>query len=105
MKGYGTGPNAGKFGPTDTILRKDVMIMLYRVAGKPSVSGTLEWPDCQEFKPTSDTYKAILWGSQNGITKGYSSGEYAGTFGARLECLREQIVTFLYRARDLVPRG
>ncbi len=105
VKGYGTGPNAGKFGPTDTIVRKDVMIMLYRVAGKPAVSGTLEWPDCEEFKQTSDTYKAILWGSQNGITKGYSSGEYAGTFGAKLECLREQIVTFLYRARNLIPRG
>ena len=77
------------------------MILLYRVAGKPAVSGTLKFTDCQNLNKNSDTYKAILWGSQKGITNGYSSGEYAGQFGTGLPCLREQIVTFLYRYNNL----
>ena len=81
------------FHPNDPITRKDVMIMLYRVAGKPSVSGSLKFTDCQTYKKTSDTYKAILWGAKNGITNGYANGE----FGVGRNCLREQIVTFLYR--------
>ncbi|MEE3473648.1 MAG: S-layer homology domain-containing protein, partial [Butyrivibrio hungatei] len=54
------------------------------------------------FKDVSKThafYKAILWGSQEGITKGYTTGEKKGTFGINDNCTRGQIVTFLYRAR------
>ena len=86
--------------PTKDISGKaygDARTMLYRLAGKPSVSGTLKFPDCKSFKTNSDTYKAILWGSQKGITNSYNSGPYKGQFGVNLNCLREQIVTFLYR--------
>ncbi len=96
-EGITKGYKDGGFHPTDPIVRKDVMILLYRLAGKPNVSGTLSFPDCQKYKKDSDTYKAILWGSKNKITNGYSSGEYAGQFGVDLNCLREQIVTFLQR--------
>ena len=92
-KGY----SDGGFHPTSPITRKDVMILLYRLAGKPKVSGSLTFKDCQNLKKGTDTYNAILWGYQNGITKGYSSGQYKGMFGNNLNCLREQIVTFLYR--------
>ena len=95
VKGY---PDGG-FHPDAPIVRKDVMIMLYRLAGKPAVSGETTFTDVIQngYKKTSDTYKAILWGVQKGITKGYSSGELAGQFGCTVNCLREQIVTFLYR--------
>ena len=95
--GISKGYSDGGFHPEEPIVRKDVMIMLYRLAGKPAVSGTLSFPDCEKYSTTGDTYKAILWGSQNGITNGYSEGEYAGQFGDMLNCLREQIVTFLKR--------
>ncbi len=96
-KGYAD----GGFHPKSSIVRKDVMIMLYRLAEKPQVSGTLTFTDCKGYKQGTDTYNAILWGSNNGITKGYTSGQYAGQFGANLDCLREQIVTFLYRYDQL----
>ena len=96
-EGITKGYSDGGFHPKDPIERKDVMILLYRLAGRPSVTGTLDFPDCQSYKPGTDTYNAILWGSQNEITKGYSDG----TFGPRLNCLREQIVTFLYRYDNL----
>ena len=100
-EGITKGYSDGGFHPKDSIVRKDVMILLYRLADKPDVSGVLKYPDCKQYKTSSDTYRAILWGSQNGITKGYSSGQYAGQFGAKLNCLREQIVTFLYRFNNL----
>ncbi len=98
VKGY----SDGGFHPTDPILRKEVMIILYRYIGKPEVSGTMKFTDCQMLDKNSDTYKAILWGAQNGITKGYSTGPYAGQFGIRLTCQREEVITFLYRYNNLI---
>lgn len=95
-KGY---PDGG-FHPDDPVVRKDIMIMLYRFAGKPKITNPKEmtFTDVVGVYPkTSDTYKAILWGYSLGITNGYSSGEYAGQFGCLLDCLRKDIVTFLYR--------
>ena len=34
---------------------------------------------------------------ENGITNGFSSGEYAGKFGVGLPCTREQAMTFMWR--------
>ena len=52
--------------------------------------------------PSSHTfYKAILWGYQKRVTTGYTSGPKKGTFGINENCTRGQIVTFLYRARNL----
>ena len=90
-KGYAD----GGFHPTDSVTRKDTLIFLYRAAGKPKVSGTITFPDVLDLglSKTSDTYRAILWGSSIGITNGYSDGN----FQPMTNCLREHIVTFLYR--------
>ena len=90
-KGYAD----GGFHPDDSVNRKDTLIMLYRAAGKPKISGTITFPDVLDLglSANSDTYKAILWGSSVGITSGYADGNFQpGT-----NCLREHIVTFLYR--------
>lgn len=92
-KGY----SDGGFHPKASIARKDTMILLYRLAEKPAVSGTLSFKDCS-YPKTSDTYKAILWGSKNNITAGYSDG----SFKPLDSCLREHIVTFLYRYHNLM---
>ena len=41
--------------------------------------------------------KPVLWALENGVTDGISDTE----FGAKLPCTRAQVVTFLYRCRDL----
>ncbi len=94
-KGYAD----GGFHPYSTVTRAETMIMLYRVAGKPAVSGEITFPDVleQNYSPKSDTYKAILWGSRKKITSGYSDGN----FRPLDNCLREYIVTFLYRYSKL----
>lgn len=91
VKGY----NDGTFRPDNSITRKDTMIMLYRLAGKPNVTGTMKFKDviAQGYDKTSDTYRSIIWGTEKGITKGYDDG----TFKPLDNCLREHIVTFIHR--------
>ena len=95
IKGYTTGKFKGQFRPDDPVVRKDCLIMLYRLAKKPAVSGKIMFPDvlAQKYKTNSDTYKAILWGVQKGITAGYADGN----FQPLTNCQREHIVTFLWR--------
>lgn len=94
-KGITKGYSDGTFRPDDTCLREHVATFLWRYAGEPE-------PSEQEnpFNDVGDTdyyYKATVWANQNGIAKGYTSGEHAGGFGPGLDCLREHVVTFLYR--------
>ena len=91
VKGYSN----GTFKPNDSIVRKDTMIMLYRLAGRPEVSGTMKFRDVAalNYPATSDTYRSVIWGTENEITKGYQNG----TFQPLANCLREHIVTFIYR--------
>lgn len=92
--GIAKGYDNGTFGIELPIARKDVLIMLYRYAGKPSVgTSTMKFTDCTGYASSSDTYKAIIWGTNKGITAGYADG----TFKPLENCLREQIITFLYR--------
>ena len=82
--------------------REDTVTFIYRMAGKPAVSNldlkAYSFPD-----EVSGAYycKPVAWAAKNGITKGYSSGEYAGMFGVGLNVLRQDIVTFLYRYANL----
>ena len=87
IKGY----SDGTFRPKAGMTREMCAIMLWRYAGKPEpASMTSPFSD---VKPSAaDSYKAILWGAENGIIKG--SG---GKFLPKQECTRGTVVTFLYR--------
>ena len=88
-KGY---PGTNLFGIDDPCTRGQAMMFLWRMAGKPNPIYKPKSP----FKdvPTNHVfYKAILWGQQKGITKGFSDG----TFGIDKPCTRGQIVTFIWR--------
>ena len=82
----------GLFGIDDPCTRGHAMMFLWKLAGKPA-------PDTSIRMPFSDVptdhpyYRAILWGSQCGVTKGYADG----TFGIDKKCTRGQIVTFIWR--------
>ena len=90
-KGY----NLEYFGPQLECTREQMMTFLWRMAGQPNPKTTRNpFPDV----PSNAYYtKAVLWGVENGITNGYSSGEYAGKFGVGLPCTREQAMTFMWR--------
>ncbi|MBR3171623.1 MAG: BspA family leucine-rich repeat surface protein [Lachnospiraceae bacterium] len=100
QKGITKGYSDGTFGINKSVSRGESMMFLWRLKGKKeptavSVSPFKDVPKNHVF------YKAILWGYQKKITTGYTSGEKKGTFGINENCTRGQIVTFLYRARNL----
>ena len=96
--GYTSGSRKGKFGINETCTRGQIMTFIWRYKGKPK-------PKPVSRSPFSDVpmnhtyYQAILWGFQNGVTNGYTSGSRKGKFGIDRACTRGQIVTFLYRIR------
>lgn len=91
VKGYAD----GTFKPNAAITRKDCMIMIYRYAGKPDCEGGVGFEDvyAQKYPKTSDSFKSIAWGLYNNLIGGYDDG----TFRPLDNCLREQVITFLYR--------
>ena len=83
------------FGPQEECTREQMMTFLWRMAGQPNPKTTRNpFPDVPS---NAYYYKAVLWGVENGITNGFSSGEYAGKFGVGLPCTREQAMTFMWR--------
>ena len=94
-KGYGN----RIFGINRKVTRGESMMFLWRLKGKPK-------PMAMPLSPFKDVlksnvfYNAIIWGYQKKITTGYT-GAKDGMFGPNDNCTRGQIVTFLYRARNL----
>lgn len=94
-QGITKGYSDGTFKPDATCLREHVVTFLWRYAEMPEPTVTVN--PFNDVKTSDYYYKASLWANENGIAKGYSSGQYAGGFGPKLDCLREHVVTFLYR--------
>ncbi|MBP5654335.1 MAG: S-layer homology domain-containing protein [Clostridiales bacterium] len=81
----------GTFGPQIICARKHAVTFLWRLAGKPTpASKTNKFKDVKE---KDYFYKATLWASEKGILAGYKDG----TFKPDGDCLRRQMVTFLYK--------
>ena len=81
----------GTFGPQIICARKHAVTFLWRLADQPEPkSNTNKFKDVKE---KDYFYKATLWASEKGILAGYSDG----TFRPNGDCLRRQMVTFLYK--------
>ena len=87
VKGTGT----STFGWKGSMTRGDFVLMLYRMAGKPSVSGISN--PFTDVKSTDYYYNAILWAYRNDIVTGVD----AKTFAPKKNITREQIAATLYR--------
>ncbi len=94
VNGYGT-----YFDINANCTRAQFVLFLWRCAGKPTPkSTTLKFKDSADIeKLAADYKKAILWGSENGIVAGFTSGANAGKFLPNQPCTRGQVVTFLWR--------
>ena len=93
-KGITKGYSNRTFGVGKVCLREQAMTFLWRAAGSPEPTSNNTFSD---IKNNTYYYNAVLWGCENGITKGYSDG----TFGPSKNCLREHVITFLYRYHNL----
>lgn len=90
-KGITEGYADGTFGPQKVCKRKHAVTFLWRLAGKPEPKTTKnKFIDVNE---SEYFYKAVLWSSEKKIVAGYDDG----TFKPEGNCLRRQMVTFLYK--------
>ena len=81
----------GTFGPQIVCARRHAVTFLWRLAGKPAPKTTKN--PFKDVKKSDYFYKATLWASEKKILAGYSDG----TFKPNGDCLRRQMVTFLYK--------
>lgn len=78
------------FSPNDTMPRGMLATVLYRAAGSPAVTNTVNFTDVlagQWYTP------GAAWAASSGIISGYGNG----TFGVDQPVTREQIATILWR--------
>ena len=84
------GADASSFAPEGAVSRGQVVTVLYRLAGTPSVAGqTCPFTDVDE----SWCKDAIVWGYNAGVVMGYDDNTFRPD-----ECVtREQLAAFVYR--------
>lgn len=77
------------FGPNAPTTRAEVVLTLWRLAGKPDPETTARFDDL-----TKDWYRdAIAWAAEEGVAEGVGQGRFA----PEETITREQLVTMLYR--------
>ena len=89
----------GTFGPQITCARRHAVTFLWRLAGKPEPKTTKN--PFSDVKTSDFYYKATLWASEMKILAGYEDG----TFRPDGDCLRRQMVTFLYKYDKYVNKS
>ena len=77
--------------PDGNVTREQLVTMLYRYAGSPTVSGTLSFADTHEANPYAQD--ALLWAVQNGILNGYGDGRV----GPKANAERAQVAAMMAR--------
>lgn len=92
-QGLMNGMSAQEFGPDGQVTRGQVVTILWRLAGSPTVSGKA-FPDVSASAWYAD---AVAWASANGVVSGYENGG----FGPGDPVTREQLAAILYRYAQL----
>ena len=88
--GITLGAGDGKFDPDGIVTRAQSVTFLFRALHGSVASGNR----FTDVDPDAYYYEAVLWAAKNGITLGTGDG----MFSPDDDCLRAQIMTFLYRA-------
>lgn len=81
------------FVPNGNATRAQVVMVLYRMAGEPEVSGTASFTD---VSANSWYHDAVVWAASVGIAQGLGNG----SFSPNTNVTREQFLVFLYRFAD-----
>lgn len=92
-RGYMTGKGYGEyFGVMENIMRNDVAVLVYRMAGSPAIVYRSVYPDVKE----SDYFaNAAVWAYDSGIITGMN-----GNLGTGLNICRQDFAVVLYRFAD-----
>lgn len=86
-----TGTSSTTFSPDAFVTRAQAVTFQWRAAGAPKAEGTNAFTDVSE---SAFYAPAVQWAVNAGVTTGTSDT----TFSPNSNCLRAQIVSFLYRA-------
>ena len=89
-----TGTTTTTFGPNETCNRGQIVTFLWRSLNQPASNASISFNDVAD---DAYYYTPVRWAVENGVTKGTSDTK----FSPGDSCTRGQIVTFLYRAKDL----
>ena len=81
------------FGPDKNITREQIVIILWKLAGKPKATKPLPFKDTKNLDKNSTSYKAIAWASEAGIVNGFPDK----TFRKNEDSKRNQIIIMIYR--------
>ena len=88
-QGITKGTGETTFSPSDTVTRAQTVAFLYRFAGASAdASGVFD-----DVAPDAWYAEAVTWAAEKGITKGVDDAHFAPGD----DCVRGQIVTFLFR--------
>ncbi len=92
--GITAGVEEHEFAPDQVCTRAEIVTLLWRYHGSPNVTPSTSFVDVE-----SDSFyaKSVYWAEANRITVGTGDGEFS-PHGANS---RAEMVTFLYRARDI----
>ena len=93
--GVTKGTSATTFAPGAAITRQEIVTMLYRYAGSPSVSGSLIFGDSSVI--SSWARSAVQWANSIGIITGYPNGN----FGPVDATTRGQMAAIVHRYMQL----
>jgi len=88
-----SGTGNSRFEPESSLTRAQLATVLYRIEGRPAVTGTDAFTDTPDGMWYSD---AVLWASRQGLVNGYGGG----MFGPGDPVSREQMTAILWRYAD-----
>ncbi len=97
QQGIVKGNADGTFNPSGDTTRANMAVMLWRTAGKPTVSATTNPFEDVSKSLGNTTYKSILWAYDVKLTKGTDKTH----FSPNDPCTRAQLAVFLYRLNNL----
>lgn len=88
--GITVGVAADRFGPDELVDRSQAVTFLWRALGKPAADADQGFGD---VSGTAWYFQAVNWAVREGVTIGVSQDRFAPD----QDCLREQIITFMFR--------
>ncbi len=89
------GVETGVYGPDSTLTRAQLITMIYRMADGEASEGTVSFTD---VVVGSYYYDAVVWGYENGVIYGRTET----IFDPNASVTREEAMSMLYRAQDLI---
>jgi GH25 family lysozyme M1 (1,4-beta-N-acetylmuramidase) len=92
FNGLFRGISENRFGLDMTMDRAMLVTVLYSIAGRPEVEGTLPFRD---VKPRAYYYKPILWAYQNGVAGGTGTDSFSPTAPVTREQVAVMLLGFL----------